>query len=128
MQYPVLLPSAWLRFSLHSGGEAFLGGNTLDAVEAYTALFSDYWEKFRHVHPEFHLYSRPDFDERMASRCIPCLLHGDEGRGKAKRPIMVLSMQPHISHKGPSYTNSSGCSTGFRILEVSINLKPSILI
>ena len=108
IQFPALLPSSWLRFSLQSRGEAFLGGYTLDAVEAYMGLFEDYWEKFQQAHPEFHLFSRPDF-HRTRSRCIPCMIHGDEGRGKCKRPVMVLSIQPLISWKGPSFINTSGC-------------------
>ena len=108
MDFPTLLPSEWLRFSLHSGGEAFLAGNSLDAVEAYTSLLSDYWEKYERSHPSFHLFKRPDYGPELVARCIPCMVHGDEGRGKAKRPIMVVAIQPVISWKGPSHINTSG--------------------
>ena len=36
-------------------------------------------------------------------RCIPIGLHGDEGRGKAKQPVMVISLQTILPvNKGKS--------------------------
>ena len=43
------------------------------------------------------------------SNCtVPLYIHGDEGRGKYKLPIMVESIQPCISFRGTSHKNSSG--------------------
>ena len=39
---------------------------------------------------------------------IPLYLHGDEGRGKCRLPLMVQCIQPCISFKGPGFKNSSG--------------------
>ena len=39
---------------------------------------------------------------------VPLYIHGDEGRGKYKLPVMVEAVQPCISFKGVSFKNSSG--------------------
>ncbi|CAE7223132.1 unnamed protein product, partial [Symbiodinium sp. CCMP2456] len=46
--------------------------------------------------------------KEFASRLTPLAVHGDEGRGKAKHPIMILSVQPVIGPKGPDFVNTSG--------------------
>lgn len=40
---------------------------------------------------------------------VPFYIHGDEGRGKYKSPIMIQAVQPVLSFKGPAFKNSSGC-------------------
>ena len=106
MDFTVLNPSSWLRYSLSVGGEAFLGGKTLDGD--FRSMLQQFWTKYELKNPSFHLFQRPDYNLDLAGYCIPTLIHGDEGRGKAKRPIMVLSIQPLISWKGPGWTNTSG--------------------
>ena len=59
----------------------------------------------RSVRADLDLYNRQDWDHSM---CIPIAYHGDEGRGKLKRPILILDFQPLISFKGMEYINSSG--------------------
>ena len=82
-----------------------LGGYRLDQEEAYRSMFTQFWDRFEFVRPDLDLYHRSDMDKAM---CIPIALHGDEGRGKLRRPVMCIAFQPLISCKGPSYTNSSG--------------------
>ena len=106
--YPVIMPSAWLEYSLSVGGEAFLGGQCLDAEQSYRSMFLDFWTKYRTTHPTFDLYQRPEYSDEFASTCIPVSVHGDEGRAKAKRAIMILSLQPVIGPKGIQYINTSG--------------------
>ncbi|CAE7666315.1 unnamed protein product [Symbiodinium sp. CCMP2592] len=75
--------------------------------------FRTFWSRFYFVRPDLDLYQQSSFD---VSTCIPIAFHGDEGRGKLRRAIMILSMQPIISHKGPKYTNMSGHSFTSRLL------------
>ena len=63
-----------------------------------------FWERFKYFRPDLDLYTR-DFD---LATCIPMAYHGDEGRGKLKRPVMVLAYQPVINYKGENFINSSG--------------------
>ena len=106
--FPVILPSSWLRYSLHVGGEAFLGGHPLDAEDAYCNMLADFWQNYAAINPECAVFKRPDYSREFASRLIPMAVHGDEGRGKAKHPIMILSVQPVIGPKGPDFVNTSG--------------------
>ena len=99
MPFPVIKPSAWLEYSLNVGGEAFLGGHSLiDEEGAYRSMFLKFWKDYQALHPECELFHR----------CVPLCVHGDEGRGKCRRPIMILSVQPIIGPKGPNYVNTSG--------------------
>ena len=108
MEYPTLLPSSWLQVSLQTGGQAFLGGHSIHEESKYRAMLSEFWQRYRALHPSFHFFARDDYNEKMASLSVPILVHGDEGRGKSKRPIMIVAIQPLISWKGPSQVNSSG--------------------
>ena len=105
---PVLLPSSWLHQLLLDGGQFVLGGHSLLQEDSFRPMFKEFWRRFKDCRPDLDLYKRVDEDGWDESLCIPISLHGDEGRGKARRPIMVISIQPVISHRGPEYTNSSG--------------------
>lgn len=82
-----------------------LGGFRVQDSAGYRAMFSSFWQRFRSVRPDLDLYRRQDWDHSM---CVPIAYHGDEGRGKLKRPILILAFQPLISFKGMEYINSSG--------------------
>ena len=87
-----------------------LGGHSLEDPDAYCRMLRVFWQRFRHVRPEHDVYDRADAEAGFdLGFCIPVAIHGDEGRGKLKRPVMVLSYQPLISFKGPRFVNSSGC-------------------
>lgn len=51
------------------------------------AILTEYWTRFRALHPEHSLFAT----DRDWSRTAPLLLHGDEGRGKKKSPFLVCS-------------------------------------
>ena len=103
------------------GGEAFLGGHTLDSD--YGTMLSDFWNKFRKNNEAFHLFQRADWGDDLAKTSIPILLRGDEGRGKSKRAIMVLAIQPLVSWQGPNCTNTSGCLVFLGLLGFLANAK-----
>ena len=99
--FPVLLPSSWLQYALDNGGQLALGGHKLHST-AWQHMFKEFWSKFEPSMPGV------DLGLRDRSFLIPLAVHGDEGRGKAKRPIMVLAVQPIISWQGPEIVNTSG--------------------
>ena len=104
VNYPCLLLSAWIKALFDAGGQMLLGGYSLLRGEAnYRALFARFWHRFRQCRPDLELYSE-EFDQSL---CIPIAIHGDEGRGKLKRPVMIVSYQPLISHRGDGYTNAT---------------------
>ena len=111
VQYPVLFPSAWARCIFSTGGHMLLGGFSLDDQQGFRNMLTTFWDRFRYVRPELDLYNQP-WDLSLA---IPIAYHGDEGRGKLKRPIMITAVQPIVSHQGPDHTNLSGQLSVFKL-------------
>ena len=93
VKYPVLKPSDWARCSLSKGGHIFLGGNDLEDHGAeFGKTLEQFWSRFRETDPNLPFFT--DFPSREAWRtAIPLAVHGDEGRGRLKRPVMVLATQ-----------------------------------
>ena len=105
-QYPVLMPSCWVKCVFEQwAGQPLLGGHCLDDECAWRNMSSTFWARWENVRPDMEVFSTNEYD---LSLCVPLTLHGDEGRGKLRRPVMITAVQPLISWKGPLYTNSSG--------------------
>ena len=106
VSYPVLMLSRWVDYILSQDGQILLGGHRLsDGVEPIKRMFDRFWSRFQHIRSDL---SFPQGCDSGNSINIPYGLHGDEGRGKLRRPIMCLSYQPLISHRGMGCLNSSG--------------------
>ena len=102
INFPVLLPSSWFRYFLKSCPEVILGGHDLEPTADWSSMFQHFWEHFNESMPGVHMNGlNPEV-------CVPICIHGDEGRGKTHKPVMVISWQPLISSLGPAVTNSSG--------------------
>ena len=101
VQFPVLQLSDWCREIFKLGGQFLLGGWTLDWALAFGDTLQTFWRRFRCLEPDLPFYNE-DHDWRY---CIPYALHGDEGRGAGKRPIMIVSAQPLITM--PDMTDSN---------------------
>ena len=104
--YPVICPSTWMSFLLKEQSYLILGGIDVKEPHKWQALLCDFWQKYllmdkAHV---MHKYK----SEATLSCTVPLYLHGDEGRGKYKLPVMVEAVQGVISWKGVDHKNSSG--------------------
>lgn len=67
-----------------------LGGHSLESAGE---KLTDFWGKFRSIVPQHELWSYVDRGEKDLRRCVPILLHGDEGVSFKKSGILVLSFQ-----------------------------------
>lgn len=105
VHYPVIYPSSWMRFLLQSHSHLILGGVPLESPNKWQALLSEFWSLYK-LTDGTHVMN--GHDAPPANCTVPLYIHGDEGRGKYKLPIMVESIQPCISFRGPSNKNSSG--------------------
>ena len=106
VSYPILKLSQWAEYIFGKGGQLLLGGRLLsDGPDPIGRMFNRFWQRFRAIRPDLEIFEE-GHDLRFL---IPYGLHGDEGRGKLRRPIMCLSYQPLISYKGMGCLNSSGC-------------------
>ena len=105
VNWPVVYPSEWARYLLsHEGGRFLLGGHDISNEHGFRGMLATFWRRFQNVR-QLELFEKNEYD---LSLCIPVGYHGDEGRGKLRRPLMCLSVQPIICFKGEDYTNSSG--------------------
>lgn len=118
MQFASVLPSSWLEYSLSIGGEAFLGGHGVDSGHCFEEMLAGFWKKYKDLRPDCPFFHRPDYAQ-VARRSIPILIHGDEGRGSCKRPIMCLSIQPLVGWQGIEHINASGL-----LIRIPSKLKP----
>ena len=104
--YPVIYASSWAAYLLKEFSFLLLGGVDLLQTNEWQHLLSDFWSRHNMYDPE-HVMNGPGAP--APSHTIPIYIHGDEGRGKYKLPIMIEGWQPCISFKGPDFKNSSGC-------------------
>ena len=82
-------------------GYFFLGGQTLENIDAIESMLEDFWLKYEVVEPG----CRPLFPKRT----IGFYIHGNEGRGQVKRPLLIIAFQCIIGWTGASNTNSIKC-------------------
>ena len=104
--YPMIGLKDWATYLLSNSPRYILGGFSLSDIDGYTGLYGEFWRRYRELDEE-----HPIFDSRAPEdwgRCIPYAIHGDEGRGKAKVPILIQSYQMIIGPQGVNTTNISG--------------------
>ena len=102
IDYPLMRPSDWVAAIFKGGGHFFLGGCSLDQLGTFQDTLAKFWADYQKMEPDVVF-------EGSARFAIPFALHGDEGRGKGRKPIMILSMQPLITSLDMSTSNLSGC-------------------
>ena len=102
--WPILRMEAWVKCLLQEAPEMLLAGHCLQEVSLWQGVFTQFWRNYKLVNSNHCIYQ----DGLDTKFCVPYFLHGDEGRGYCRRPFMVESFQPCISHKGMDYINESG--------------------
>ena len=78
--------------------EPILGGKTLGGEKAWRHMFQDFWSSFKAARGDGHEGFK-DHPTQLDC-CCPVMVHGDEGRGKLRRAVMAMSLQPMIVAKG----------------------------
>lgn len=81
-------------------GGMILNGFKLQEQELWQRELVSFWTLFRTVLPNHDIY---DKDPEFWSRCIPFQYHGDEGRGKLRRQVLICSYAPALQSKGHSF-------------------------
>lgn len=102
VDYPVLHLSSWMKSILPSHPGFFLGGHSLGNFDQWGDMFERYWDRFAEAEEWHPALNKSRLDRR---RTIPIALHGDEGRGLARVPLLVQSFQVVIPHNGPDVLN-----------------------
>ena len=99
---------------LNMFSEYVLGGYGIEDANMWTPMHSEFWDNFRNLNRSHPIYTAKTAEER--GRTIPFAIHGDEGRGLAKVPLMVISFQVLIPSAGPENLSNSqylGAQTHF---------------
>ena len=96
--WPVLHLRDWVRTAFQAPwlGAFFLAGHRLPDLQKAEDLLEQFWER-----QFFADGQRP----RSPRRTIPYYIHGDEGRGQAKRPVEVIGFQPVLPWSGEGHTS-----------------------
>ena len=102
--WPCLRFTDWMKLTFGEpqyNGFFFLAGHSLDRMSVAEGILERFWDRYKFVDPVVM--------PKDPKRTLPVYIHGDEGRGSVKRPIMIISVQPAISAKGEDTINSHGC-------------------
>ena len=100
--HPVVHLSSWAEVIFDHGGHFLLGGKDLDSFDAFSLELKTFWSRFFIAEPTF-----PRLDESEWGFSIPLAIHGDEGRGRGKLPVLVASVQT-LMPIVPGRTNLAG--------------------
>lgn len=95
VDFPVIHCSSWLKGILEVRPEFWLAGNTFG--EKACNMLDDFWEKFAAANDWHPIHEQP-FNDR--ARTIPIAIHGDEGRGLCRTPLLVISFQCIVPFTG----------------------------
>ena len=106
VNYPILRITDWLKYILGQAGGQFLlaGYHVWDT--GYRDVFKRFWDRFASAEPGHAVYTQKSQEER--SRTIPMCLHGDEGRGLAKVPVLIANFQCVVPYLGEDHLNTHG--------------------
>lgn len=104
IQWPVIPMRGWCKYIFENAAFLLLGGHRLGNAAMWQAMFESFWERYKTIRPHHELFS----SNKPLGRCIPYMVHGDEGVSHRRVPFLVESWQPVISHLGMSKTSVSG--------------------
>ena len=70
----------------------------MEQLGEFEVELEQFWINYHTTDPSFCFFS--SHSRSCWRRAIPVAIHGDEGRGKGKNPVMVVSLQPVLPVKG----------------------------
>lgn len=103
-EYPYIALQSWARYLLSHAAKYLLGGFSLSQKQEWGCMFQRFWQRYKMLDPGHPVFR--DFSDY--TRLIPYCIHGDEGRGKAKNPIHIVTYQPLVGVCGEDRTNITG--------------------
>ena len=98
VDYPVLHLSSWFETLMGFFPDFFMAGHDLATeTESYQAVLEKFWTVFQPFQADHPIYQKSADHRKMA---VPLAVHGDEGRGLAKTPLLVISFQVLLPFTG----------------------------
>ena len=91
LKIPTLRIRDWFQHFVQNSLWHFLCGlaNRNEAREE--AILETFWAKYRLQYPGHDIFRLADDGDIQLKRCLPFVLHGDEGRGRKRAAFMVIS-------------------------------------
>ena len=103
--WPVIRLSSWVQYILEiQGGQLLLAGHSTTQPDLWEPVLEQFWNLYQGVDPG-HIVYQLGLNRR---RTLPFMVHGDEGRGRMKQPLLVVAFQGALSHLGMDRLNQSG--------------------
>jgi len=101
VSWPVLSLTSWIKAAFEDPykGVHFLGGKQV-GTDSADRILEEFWDRYCKADLAIPMPQHPP-------KTVPIYIHGDEGRGLVKKPLMVISYQPVFSWRGPDSTNTS---------------------
>ena len=106
MNYPILRLTDWMEFILGTAGGQFLLAGYHTWETGFEGVFSRFWDRLRPSNETHDVYTIKTAEER--ARTIPMCIHGDEGRGLAKVPVLITNFQCVVPWLGEDHLNTHG--------------------
>ena len=91
LRHPVFLLRNWMDYVVNKNLLHVLAGLRKRNPRRQAAIFSEFWQLYKLEnadHPVYDLEARGLLD---LSKCVPLAWHGDEGRGRRRKPFLVCS-------------------------------------
>lgn len=85
---PTLRMTDWAKYLLRHHLWHRLAGLKQPDGDRCDAIWKRFWHRYQKVNPSHEIYHRPGHD---LSKTCGLMLHGDEGRGLRKAPLMVIA-------------------------------------
>ena len=105
VDFAVITLSSWMKILLEKYPKFLLGGHCpFQGCDPYLDMFESFWDNFVHIQCDHPVHAKSREEKR---HCIPFAVHGDEGRGLSKVPVLVISFQALIPFTGPNDLNCS---------------------
>ncbi|CAK9085808.1 Uncharacterized protein SCF082_LOCUS40624 [Durusdinium trenchii] len=107
-RFPYVSLSDWLKYVVENDSlEQIVGVKDLQDMQP---LLTTFWSRFRFSHPHHKMYDPLESGApQHHSMTIPIVMHGDEGRGRKKKQITILSWMGLLG-RGSSRCSGSGSS------------------
>ena len=88
------------------------------------SILAEFWRRYREVEPDNTVFAAfQDHDlEIVADRTIPVYCHGDEGRGKRRKPVMVWNTHGAIGRGTRPFLARHGSLPTMRKRKMGVNL------
>jgi hypothetical protein len=90
--FPWLRPSKFLQVMSRMNDLSHILGGRRTILEAERALV-EFWTRYRRLYPDHQLWDEVDTGRKDIRKCIPLLIHGDEGTTYKKGGVLVVSFQ-----------------------------------